>query len=463
MSNQSVGNRVQQELSQSIKDGLLPDNVKDKAAQLLLRLQQPVRLALIGLPGSGKSTLLNLLVGSNVLPDGVRLPTLQLSYGAQAQSICTLPDGSKKTLSNVDGMQIAAQSPVFVEMQIPLPALKKISVLEVVTPSTLSALQRATQWAAKRCDIALWCTQHFTAEEQQTWAKMPDLVKDHAFLMLTQADVLQSSGQLDEALAALKSVAEEEFNQILPIATINAIAARKPDGSVDKDKMRQSGGLGLISAVLRQVEQGKQSTVDMAEVLLRQHTNAQQQPEPVAAPQTPTEKTSAGLVGSVMKSVTRRKTAEAANSKTPVVDASDGISRLRIIAQKKAAERSKVVSQPPPPQAETLKPSTREAYEHVIAYMEEQSRALSDALTDMGESAPTKIMEMAVEHMQWLSDYLNENGDDSDETLLRARDAAFDASDLVQLMQMEKRDSAALEAVSLMLQIKRELQADLAA
>lgn len=43
------------------------------------------------------------------------------------------------------------------------------------------------------------------------------------------------------------------------------------------------------------------------------------------------------------------------------------------------------------------------------------------------------------------------------------RDTAFDAADMVQLMQMEKQGSAALEAVTLMLQIKRELQADLAA
>ena len=38
-----------------------------------------------------------------------------------------------------------------------------------------------------------------------------------------------------------------------------------------------------------------------------------------------------------------------------------------------------------------------------------------------------------------------------------------DAADLIQLMQMEKRDSAAIEALSLVLQVKRELQADLAA
>jgi len=68
-----------------------------------------------------------------------------------------------------------------------------------------------------------------------------------------------------------------------------------------------------------------------------------------------------------------------------------------------------------------------------------------------------------VEHLQWLSEYLNANGDDADPALTRVRDTAMDAADLVQLMQMEKRDSAAVEALSLMIQIKHELQADLAA
>ena len=72
-------------------------------------------------------------------------------------------------------------------------------------------------------------------------------------------------------------------------------------------------------------------------------------------------------------------------------------------------------------------------------------------------------MDKCAADMQWLCDYLNDHGDPHDEPLLRARDTAFDAADLVLLMQMEKRDSAALEAVSLMLQVKRELQADLAA
>jgi hypothetical protein len=451
MSNQSVGNRVQSELTQAVESGLLPESVKDKAAQLLTRLQKPVRLALMGMPGSGKSTLLNLLVGSDVLPEGARLPTLQLSFGPTAQSICTLPDGTKETLVGADSHEIAALAPVFVDIHLPLPALAKISILEVVAPNDPTAVHRASQWASKRSDVALWCTQEFNSQEQQIWAQMPDQTKDHAFLMVTQADTLQANGTYDDVMAAVRSIAIEEFNQILPISTISAISARRPDGGVDKEKMRNSGGLALIQAVLKQVDQGRQSAVDMADVLLRQNAKALAKPDEIAEPEVsePTPEPEVEVEAPAPKAPQAEVIAPVEEPAAP-----SGIDRLKEIAAK-----AKIDTDAP----EGLKPATREAYQHVVAYLEDQGSELIAALEDMGTSAPSEIMALTVEHIQWLSDYLNDNGDDADTALHRARDTAFDAADMVQLMQMEKRDSAALEAVSLMLQIKRELQADLAA
>ena len=99
----------------------------------------------------------------------------------------------------------------------------------------------------------------------------------------------------------------------------------------------------------------------------------------------------------------------------------------------------------------------------MISYIEENGAGMVSAIEGDGEAGRADVIALAVEHIQWLCDYLNENGEVADASLQRTRDSAYDAADLVQLMEMEKRDSAALEAVSLMLQIKRELQADLAA
>ncbi|WP_342069118.1 hypothetical protein [Yoonia algicola] len=494
MSNQSLGNRVQSELKQAVDSGLLPDSDHQKAEMLLDRLQKPVRLAILGMPGSGKSRLLNLLVGDDVIPEGVHLPTLQLVYGETAKSVCTLPDGSKEQFDSVDSDMIAGLSPVFVEMQMPLPALRKISVLEVVAPSDTNAIHRASQWASKRSDVALWCTRGFTEPEQRIWATMPDLIKDHAFCMVTHADFLKSQGLYEAAVGAISATAGDDFNAVLAIATNQALSARRADGTVDKETMRESGGSALISAVLKQVERGRQSAVDQADVLLHQYADLlasvqdapvipevspapepTTQPEPVvaketAAPAMPPEKTEAPKRGvqSEIKPATR-----------------DAISRLREIAARKNVSRDlafeeaekpaeaapaepELEAQSAPdmvtkPAAEPLQPATRDAYEHVVAYLEERGAELASVLEDQGEDGPAEVMTLAVDQIQWLCDYLNDNGDAADLSLQRTRDTAYDAADMVQLMQMEKQGSAALEAISLMLQIKRELQADLAA
>ena len=500
MSNQSLGNRVQADLERAVKSGLLPDSVQQKAEQLLTRLQKPVRLALLGMPGSGKSSILNLLVGSDIIPDGVRLPTLQLVYGETEKATCTLPDGSKTVLDSFDAAQIAELSPVFVEMRLPLPALRKISLLEVVAPNDPNAIHRASHWAAKRSDVTLWCTRGYNEAEQRIWATMPDLTKDHAFCMITRADFLKTEGLYEATLGAVNLAARDEFNQVLAIATTQAIGARRADGTVDKETMRDSGGSALISAVLKQVDRGRQSAVDMADVLLHQHadivaqaneqapavaakeeTPAQSPPPQEPAPQAPRETLDDKVEPAAEEQRTQApQTEEPAQPLVAKPAAQDAISRLREIAARKNVSRDAAFdpdpalpaepAQEPQPEAigedvplSGLQPATREAYEHVITYIEDRSSDLLTALAEKGDGGPAAVMAMTADHIQWMCDYLNENGDAAEGSLQRARDTAFDAADMVQLMQMEKRDVAALEAVSLMLQIKRELQADLAA
>ncbi|WP_400085369.1 hypothetical protein [Yoonia sp. R78084] len=495
MSNQSLGNRVQTELKQAVLSGLLPDSDHEKAELLLERLQKPVRLAILGMPESGKSRLLNLLVGADVIPEGVHLPTMQLVYGESEKSVCTLADGSKEEFNAVDSDMIAGLSPVFVEMQMPLPALNKISVLEVVAPNDTNAVHRASQWASKRTDVALWCTRGFTEPEQRIWATMPDLIKDHAFCMVTHADFLKAQGLYEAAVGAISAAAGDEFNAVLAIATNQALSARLADGTVDKDVMRESGGSALISAVLKQVERGRQSAVDQADVLLHQYADllgplkdapvapeVSTPPEPAPTPEPVVAKGPAAPVAAAENAQAEapKPAASPAEAKPATRDA---ISRLREIAARKNVSRDLAFEEAakpektpaPEPQAEAeaeepaaaaaepLQAATRDAYEHVIAYLEEHGAELESVLKKQGEDGPAEVMAMAVDHIQWLCDYLNENGDAADTSLQRTRDTAFDAADMVQLMQMEKQGSAALEAVSLMLQIKRELQADLAA
>ncbi|WP_019953423.1 hypothetical protein [Yoonia vestfoldensis] len=450
MSNQSLSARVQQGLARAIASGKLPEQVQTRAEALMERIEKPVRIGLLGRPGAGKSMLLNLLVGTEVVPKGMRLPTLELTHGATARIICTLSDGSKTEYDGDDLSDIADLAPVFVEMQLPLPALAKISLLEIVSPNDAASIHRASQWASKRSDVMLWCSLSFDAEEQTIWAQMPDLIKDHGFLMITKADVLRANNTLDTVLAQANAVARDEFNQILAIATKDAIAARDIDGSVDKDRMRESGGMALIAAVLKQVELGKQSAVDMADMLLAQH------PEAVTDQKIPTEPAPAP------NAAAKAQPASPAQE-TVAPKAADLPDENAILQRVKNAISKPLVPTPATPAVAALKPASRDACRAAVDHITGQSAALLKMAQSGDLGAPAKIMAQTVAQLQWLCDHLDGAGDDTDPLLQRARDTAFDAADLVQLMQMEKRDSAAIEAVSLLLQVKRELQADLAA
>ena len=453
MSNQSLEARVLDRLLRAVQSGLLPAAEQDEAKKLLVRLQQPVRLALMGMPSSGKSSLLNLLAGADVLPEGVRLPTLQLRYGAQNQAICTLPDGTKQTLIDASPHDIAALSPVFVEMELPLPALAKISLLETVAPNDPNAMHRASQWAAKRADVVLWCTKEFDKTERRIWGQMPDMIKDYALLMVTHMDDLAEQGTLDGVIGSARTAAIGEFEKILPIDLPQALDARQPDGSVDKEVMRASGGLALISTVLKQVALGKRAAVDNADVLLLQNADVL-----ATLDETKNEMVPEVVKPPVEAPIVEGPAAEVASATTPDdAEVPNGIAQLRSIAARRAAELA------PEDAPAALHADTRAAYQHVLEYLEERAQALTASLQDMGSDAPAEIMEECVAHMQWLCDYLNDHGNPQDAPLQRVRDTAYDAADLVQLMQLEQRDSAATEAVSLMLQVKRELQADLAA
>lgn len=438
MPNQSAVTTVEAQLQRAMESGLLPEQVQTQAEKTMTRLHQPVRLALLGLPGSGKSSLLNLLVNSEVITEGVRLPSLQLTYAAQEQAICTLPDGSKTTLPTVNAAEIAALSPVFVELQMPLAALKKISVLETVAPADPTPLHRASQWASKRADVVLWCTKEFTDLERSIWSQMPDAIKDHGLLMITHMDELQANGLFDGIVGAAKTATMGEFDRVLPIDVRSALSARQPDGNVDKARMRISGGLALIKAVLKQVDQGIRFATDIAEVLLLKHADilAPLNAEPLVLREPIIE--------------------EEDNADQAGPDAQDSVALVRNLAAQRALEEDDS-------SGGTISAETRAAYVHVVDELQDRAAALQDALDDLGDTAPAEVIATCVEQIQWACDYLSENGTDGDQHLERARDTAFDAADLIQLMQMEKRDSAAIEAVTLMLQVKREIQADLAA
>ena len=467
MAGQASAVDVRTALSDALGSGGLPPNLQPNAEAMLAKLNKPVRVTVMGLPNTGKSQLLNLLAGEIVIPEGVHLPTTQLVFGETTQSKCTMPDGTVQVLDHCDANAIAQMGPVFVQLELPLAALKRISILEVVASDDHIDQQRAMQWATKRTDVALWCTHTFNIPEQTLWGAVPDIIKDHGFMVVTKADILNRNDLLDSTLANVKNVAEHEFNQILPISTLSALGARSASGQIDKDALRRAGGLALISAILRQVELGQQATVDQATVLLRQLASAK------AA--TPKKIESAAEKSKVRTHPIPVEDAKPAAVPVPETKAAPEpeIALEPKVSPKPNKKADKAVGDefpaPLPPRKKSkvvipkLKEGSRDAVKEAIGHLTREGRALAKAVEAADTVPVAKVMSRSVENVQWLADHLQDNGESDDQVLDRARNSAIDAADLIQLMQLEKQESAVLDAVSLVVQLKHELEADLAA
>ncbi|MFQ6551265.1 hypothetical protein AAD018_002850 [Aestuariibius insulae] len=471
-------------LDKGIQTGIFPDPVAEQAKLYLMHLRDPVRLSVMGLPGTGKSTLTNFLTGASVVPEGIRLPSLWVVRGERNRAICTLRDGTEEVIEPIDAGEIAACAPVFVRLEMRLPALDKISVLEVVMGPEISDRRRALGWAARRTDIAIWCSQAFDHEEQELWSTMPDRIKDHAFLVISKADELASSGILQDRLADLGATAAEDFQGIYPIATLQALDARAPDGSVDKAKLTSSGGRALIGAILRIVEQGRQSALDNAGILLRQYQDALSRaiaptPAPPPAAATPMPEPDPEPEADEEKS----KTLDPRTRRRPR-QKSDLRMLLRIADQVQVAQPVEEPAPEPEPEdepapeievaAETkedaspsnvveLHPETREAFEKAVGYLANKGQELAEELPKMGPAAPKWIIDETIEIANELVDQLGMLGMHDDPALAKAAEMSFDAADLLQLMQIEKEDNAAVEALAVLLQMKREFESRLAA
>lgn len=283
---------VAQRLGRALDRGLLPAGGPAEAAERLIeRLERSARIALLGLPGSGKSSILNLLVGAVVVPETLRLPTIVVQHGDVARMVCTLTDGTTKILPGNDLAEVLPLAPALVTLEMDLPALKVISLLEVSAGPMEAEQKRAATWASKRADIVIWCTTSYLPKEQAVWESLPDAVKDNSFMFLTKVDLLGSRDSAQAMHDRVELRAGEEFRQILSISAKQARAAVLPGGQVNRELFRDSGAGAVITAIKTRVQSGRRADTDTAELLLARHVEASElvakrfaEPEDAAAP-----------------------------------------------------------------------------------------------------------------------------------------------------------------------------------
>lgn len=452
---------TQTALAEAIAERRFPPKAAERAAKLLNRLETPTRVTVLGLPKSGKTGVFNLLAGEAVLPEGMPA-TVQMIHGDAPKATVTVKDGSKLTLEGPHDMQrIASLAPVFIQLEHNLAALKKISLLEVVTSYDRVEQIQAIKWAMKQTDIAIWCTDDFGASEQALWMDAPDAMKDHAILLRTRADALGSARS--QAVQQLERQAGNEFAFFFAVSAHEAYAARANPGGVDKARLKASGAMSLISTILRQIERGRQYSVDQAEILLHQHANSEPQPE-------------------MPKPPVLEVPAEAAPAKPPVLETSDPEPVKPPVLDEPAPEPEPVK----PPVLEAPAPEPKPAPETAEVEVPDETTAPAEAgmsddirsvfqtalslledtgakLAEIDASEPAEVINISARSVSRLSDQMEEADLPETADVVQFRDMAIDASDLMQLLKIEGDEISALDAVSAMLQLKRGLQAKLAA
>lgn len=449
-------------LQDRLASGRLSEALTKRAAHLLARIEQPARLGVFGLPGSGKTALLNLLLGETVLPDSPELPTISLGYGETAQATCTLKDGTRERVDGADIAALLQYDPAFIEAQMPLASLSKLSMMEIVAGGQMHEQQRALTWASKRVDLALWCSKtNFQVAEQDIWEVMPEDVMDHAFLLLTNFDEPVPEAEQAERLRQARRNGEAFFQKIMPIAPRHALAARVPGGNVNKEQMRASGAMNLISAILREVEAGRQGVLDQAELFLHQTDFA-----PTAKPATqtaPSPDPSPAPSAEPVESTEAAAKPDPAPQEAPVVEA-----QPEPVAEPQSEPVAETLA-PDAPKPETVTaeiiPLTAHAREVVAQAVEQLTAEGAVMLESLQAGALTDetVVETCVDTVSWLADYMSASDAGDDPTFGMCRDVALDAADLAQLIQLEKGEGVAADMLSLMIQLKQDIQTTLAA
>lgn len=407
-------------IQEAMARGQLPAEGRRAGRQLVTQLTTPPRVTVIGREGSGKTSVINMLLGEQLFPNLSGVAAVELRYG-DADSFCVeLADASQLEFKGrVEPPQIP-EGAVHVSQEVADPRLLAWRFAEVTLSETRPDLRAVSAWVAEHSDIALWCTERFDDREAMLWAEMPEHLKDHSFLVLTHADRLYMRGELDQRIARLQPVVAEEFLRLYPVATKQAALARESGADRDDTHWQASGGKALYDGLLHQVQEARMADLDHACLLLERYRIAL--PEP-AAPAKPAAKKSA------KPAAARKQTRDHA---APAVTGRTAPGR----AGKPAAQGA----------------GTQAALDIL--------QGCADALLDLPDFASPgqadSVLDRCCRSAEQLVHVLSAPGSDLEDADALRNDA-IEGEQMLTLLKLERGESAVEDALTVLLQMKKEL------
>ena len=268
MSSAQTITNVSRRLESSLGKAAFPALHKRLGTQLLAKLQQAVQVTVIGLPGSGKTSVINMLLGWTAIPSIPHARIVDIVYGPQPRTLIEYEDG---TFDDVPGVLEGAdfhRPALRVTLELPEDHLLTQSYTEVTLDGTEAEIDDLLQSVAETSALVIWCSETVTQGEQALWRTMPDHIKDHSFLALTMADRHQMKGTLSQRIKELESFVSQEFYGLYPIAILQALKARTAGPAENPELWALSGGKALCDVIDHQVTLGRAEDLDRAQVLL---------------------------------------------------------------------------------------------------------------------------------------------------------------------------------------------------
>ncbi len=391
--------------------------VTEAAADLLARLDAPVRVVVYGLPGSGKTDLINSLLGRPVLPAAMPLPTLTLEHGAAERCTVVLSDGTQRSFDGLPFARIAAAAPLLVEIALPDPALLAMKLTKIAADATTADQAAAMAWAAGRTDIAIWCSHGFDAGEAAIWAAAPEALKHNGYLV--QKDGAAATGG--------------DF-----VASFNATA----DAAALKAELQHCA------------DRGRQALHDHALLFLsRYEQRSAARSGPNSRPIQPVAPAPEAL------SADPRPPAGPAPEAAPIAPADP--------APGPAAQPVAIAAAAPAPAAGTAKARAATARnaadpapaKAAIWLLQDRARDLSAALPKLGAQRDASVFGHCLETVALLVERFGSGPERS----APIEDLILDVADNITLLEAEGGAAQATESVTLLLQLRRDLEMQRAA
>jgi hypothetical protein len=217
-------------------------------------------VAAIGECRSGRSSLVNALLGTAALPASfkVQIPhPVIISYASRPSLAVELLD-RRRVVTDWDAASRAPAHGVR-RLHLGLPADELRSTRLIDTPACTSdgsLVDERVLGLCRRADVIVWCTpavQAWKASERDAWLALPQRIRQRGILAVTYKDLIPTERDLSRLGARLGAEAAQYFAQVVMVANIEAMLARRQQGDVGWRALWETSGGALLAGAVKAV------------------------------------------------------------------------------------------------------------------------------------------------------------------------------------------------------------------